>query len=716
MKNTGRQELDRTIQEYNSDNIKFEDLFDLEELQIIQDSFAKTTGVASIITSPDGKPITKPSNFCRLCNDIIRKTEKGLANCIKSDMTLGSYNPHGPKIQKCMSGGLFDAGASITVGGKHVANWLIGQVKNDSLNEEEMLKYAREIHANEDDFKAALGEVNEMSIEKFKEVSETLFLLANELSSSAFKNVKLSRILDERNRVEEKRRESEEQFKSLVSNIPGTVYRCELEAPWRMLYLSDEIENLTGYRTSDLLENGTITFGDIIHPDDTEMIDKVVAKAIEKHEAYTLEYRIIDSDGEIVWIYERGRGYYVDGKALWLDGIFIDISEQKQLEEQYRQSQKMEVVGRLAGGIAHDFNNLLTAIIGSAELAMIAMNKSDPLFEDINGISEAANIAAELTSQLLAFSRKQIIDPKVINLNCVIIDMTKLLLRTIGEDINLNTVPGKNLWNVKADVGQLEQIILNLAVNSRDAMNYGGELTIETANISVDKNYIRSHAEVEKGRYVQLSVSDSGIGMDDKIKDKIFEPFFTTKAEGKGTGLGLATVYGSVKQNNGHLWVYSEKGVGTTFKIYLPMVESGEDHKDEKQTNIDDLRGNEFVLVVEDNHIVRESAVRSLKRFGYNVDSTSSGADAIQWLEKSDVTPDLILSDVVMPNMNGAELSRKLKEKNYDIPILFMSGYTENAIVHQGVLDPNTPYIQKPLKPLDLVEKVRRMMNINNHI
>jgi CheY-like chemotaxis protein len=382
------------------------------------------------------------------------------------------------------------------------------------------------------------------------------------------------------------------------------------------------------------------------------------------------------------------------------------------LQEQLRQSQKIEAVGQLAGGIAHDFNNLLTVIKGYSQLSLLDLKESDPLWENIQEIQKATQRATDLTRQLLAFSRRQILDLKVLDLNTLLQDLNKMLHRILGEDIELTTLLAKDLGRVKIDPGQIEQVVMNLAVNARDAMPMGGKLTIETANVELDEEYARAHIGVTPGRYVRLSVSDTGFGMSKEVKEKVFEPFFTTKEKGKGTGLGLSTVYGIVKQIGGNIWVYSELNQGTTFKIYLPRVEEEATflrHRDDTEIL---PQGRETVLLVEDDPSVRGFVVQVLRRQGYTVLEATNGKEALRVVqEEAGRKIHLLLTDVVMPQMGGKELADRLKILQPDIKVLFISGYTDNAIVHHGVLEPNINFLQKPFSPTALPRKVREVLD-----
>jgi signal transduction histidine kinase len=392
--------------------------------------------------------------------------------------------------------------------------------------------------------------------------------------------------------------------------------------------------------------------------------------------------------------------------------IFDVITERKHLEEQLRQAQKMEAMGRLAGGVAHDFNNLLTAITGNLSLAIMDVNGQHAVLEYLGDANQAAYSAADLTKQLLAFSRKQIIEPRVFELNDAIYSMHKLLSRTIGEDIELKACPKSELAPVKIDPGQLEQVLVNLAINARDAMPNGGNLTLETANVVLDEHYCRTHPEVTPGEYVMLAVSDSGCGMSFEVSCRCLEPFFTTKEKDKGTGLGLSTVYGIVKQAHGSIEIYSEPGRGTTVKIYLPRVNEKTEHF-KLATQAQTLpRGVETVLLVEDDVEVRNVALRVLRRLGYNVLHFTNAEQALSAARDYPNEIHLLLTDVVMPRMNGRQLAEQLRALRPQMRVLYTSGYTENVVVHHGVLDSGIFFIGKPYAAKQLATKVREVLDI----
>ena len=390
-----------------------------------------------------------------------------------------------------------------------------------------------------------------------------------------------------------------------------------------------------------------------------------------------------------------------------------ETSEKIKLEQQLRQVQKMESIGRLAAGIAHDFNNVLSVIIGYSDLLLTTIPSNDPIHEKIKRIHDSGSRAATLTRQLLAFSRKQVLEKKVISINTIIRNFLKILGKMVGEDIVITTYLSEESCIVEADPGQIEQIIMNLIVNAKDAMPNGGEIIIETARINLDKHYVNKHIEVKPGQYVLMAISDTGEGMDEDVLSKIFDPFFTTKEQGKGTGLGLATVYGIVKQHDGYIYAYSEKNRGTTFKIYLPASKKTEEETESKSTVRTLLQGNETILIVDDNASIRQLIVETLKPLGYNCLQAACGKDAMDVLRKYKGEVHLLITDVVMPGMSGRELAETIREERPEMKVIFMSGYTENIIAHHGVLEQGINYISKPITPVTLTQKIRSVLREN---
>ncbi len=424
------------------------------------------------------------------------------------------------------------------------------------------------------------------------------------------------------------------------------------------------------------------------------------------------EMELLDRNGNRLFVIQNVRAHFdKKGNIREVQGYIIDITERKKLEQQFFQAQKMEAIGKLAGGVAHDFNNILTVIQGYSDLLLTKIPEHEPFYREILQIKKAGLRASQLTHQLLAFSRRQVIQPKVVNLNDLIHEIQKMLRRLIGEDIKLVVHLDPHLGNVKIDPGQFDQIMMNLAVNARDAMPNGGVLTIETKNMIMDEAYVKSHPIVQSGEYVMLAISDTGVGMEKDVISHIFEPFFTTKERGKGTGLGLSTVYGIVKQNNGYIWVYSEPGKGTTFKIYFPLVKQKQDQDETDYAPVQSFYGRETVLLVEDDYGVRELAESVLTEYGYHALVAESPAEAIELAKKHSGEIDFLLTDVIMPGMTGKDLAEKIIKTNPKMKILYMSGYTDNAIVQHRVLNKKVEFIQKPFTPLALLKKIRQMID-----
>lgn len=387
------------------------------------------------------------------------------------------------------------------------------------------------------------------------------------------------------------------------------------------------------------------------------------------------------------------------------------MEEQKKLKEQFYQAQKMEAIGKLAGGVAHDFNNLLTVINGYSDILLLKLEKNNPLYHYVEQIGGAGKRAASLTDQLLAFSRKQVIKPQIISMNTVVYDSEKMLQRLIGENIHFQTILDPNLYPVKADPGQIEQVVMNLAVNARDAMSHGGTLTIQTANAVITEDDIRTHPELELGHYAHLSVRDNGIGIDRETQTQIFDPFFTTKAKGEGTGLGLSTVFGIVKQNNGFITVRSSPGKGSVFNIYFPRSREKEAPVSEPRKETGKVKGSETILLVEDDESVRELVADVLQETGFSVLSATSAEEAFHLAEQFGDKIHLMLTDVVMPGISGKELADKLNQQIPGLKVVFMSGYTDDIITKQGVLIEKFEYVQKPFSPHYLVHKIREVLD-----
>ena len=541
------------------------------------------------------------------------------------------------------------------------------------------------------------------------DIEATMAGAADYLAKDSVTSVLLERSIRhalERKQAAEALQLSEERYRDIVENAHDFIYSHDLWGNYTSINKAGE--QITGYTRKETLK---MNFVQTVAPDFVERAQEMIAGKLAGETGTACDLEIVAKDGRHIALEIKTKLVFRDGAAIGVQGTARDVTERKQLEEQLRQSQKMEAIGRLAGGIAHDFNNLLTAINGYSELSMRRLADEDPLFGNLQEIKKAGDRAASLTRQLLAFSRKQVLQPKVLDLNLVVSDMERMLTRLIGEDIELCTLLDPKLASIKVDPGQIEQIIMNLAVNARDAMLHGGKLTIETRNVLVDDEYARKHIAVTPGPFVMLAMSDSGCGIDAQTQSRIFEPFFTTKEVGKGTGLGLSTVYGIVTQSGGNIWVHSEVGLGTTFTIYLPCAQKNlQTYKREAEIERT-LQGTETVLIAEDEEVVRKLACQVLRMHGYQLLEAADGNEALLICESHNAPIDLLITDVVMPAMSGPELASRLTASRPETKVLLMSGYTDSAIVHHGVLDGEALFIQKPFSTDALAIKVREVLD-----
>jgi len=520
--------------------------------------------------------------------------------------------------------------------------------------------------------------------------------------------------ITERKRAEEKLRESEEKYHLVVEHANQGILIAQ---DGMVKFSNPKLSQISGYSQEELSSK---PFTEFIHPDDRQMVVENHLKRLQGIELpHIYDFRILDKEGNIKWLEINAALINWEGKPATLN-FLTDITERKRteeemntLQEQFRQSQKMEAIGRLAGSIAHDFNNLLTIIKGYSQLSLQELKEENPLKGNLEEINRASEKASDLTRQLLSFSRSQMMEMRVVDLNTLLKNLDKMLRRVVGEDVELITFLAEDLGRVKADPGQIEQVIMNLVVNAKDAMPSGGKLAIETANVELDEIYTHSHIGVKSGRYVMLLVSDTGMGMAPEIKKKVFEPFFTTKEKDKGTGLGLSTVYGIVKQSGGDTWVYSEPGYGTTFKIYLPRVDEPQDLDEAKEKGVEEglPRGDETILVVEDDEEVRKITGRILRMQGYRVLEASNGGDVFFVCDQHEGPFHLMITDVVMPEMKGPELAKRLSSSYPEMKVIYMSGYVENVISRQGILEKGMEYIQKPFTVIELAKKVREVLD-----
>ena len=516
-------------------------------------------------------------------------------------------------------------------------------------------------------------------------------------------------LLQDRRRAEESVRKAKQDMEAIFHGISHPIVILDPEQ--RIIAGNKKFEELVG---QDIGEYRNRHCWRIFHGPETTgpPPDCPFVAMKESHNAETSVIQVETIEG--VFLISCTPIFDADGRLEKVIHIATDITEQKRTEAELRESQKMDAIGRLAGGVAHDFNNMLGIINGYAELLLMKLKEDDPLCREILQILKAGNRAADLTRQLLAFSRKSIVQPRVISFNTIVSGMEKMLRRLIGEDILMVFETVADLGHVKADPGLIEQVILNLVVNSRDAMPRGGRLTIETRNVELDGTFSQRHVSVTPGPYVMLAVSDTGAGMDEATRERIFEPFFTTKEKGKGTGLGLSMVYGIVKQNKGCIWVYSEPGQGTAFKIYLPGIAEAVDA--EIVLTEPAARGTETLLIVEDEEAVCALVKQILLSAGYQVLTAINGGEALMLLERRKEPVHLLLTDVVMPGMSGRELADRLLKIHPEMKVLFMSGYTDNAIVHHGVLDPGAHFIGKPFTMTAVQRKVREVLDSSDKL
>jgi len=511
---------------------------------------------------------------------------------------------------------------------------------------------------------------------------------------------------------------SEERFRQMAENIREVFYMSDPKAP-AVLYVSPAYEEISGRSCASLYEQPR-SFIDAVLPEDRERVAAAYARQVQGEPTHE-EYRITRPNGEVRWIWDHSFPIANEaGEFYRVAGIAEDITERKRTEEalrksedQLRKAQRLEAIGRLAGGVAHDFNNMLTAIIGTAELAMLELHRDHPVRRDLKEIKQTADRAANLTRQLLAFARQQIIAPGILNLNDLIMNLDKMLHRLIGEDIELAVIPSPDIGLVKVDAGQIEQVIVNLAVNARDAMPGGGALVIKTADFTVDQEFAAQHPELTPGEYVTLTVQDSGAGMTEEVKARLFEPFFTTKEVGKGTGLGLATCYGILKQNGGHIEVESEMGKGSTFRLYLPRMTETASAQPQPVPLGAIPPGTETVLLVEDEPTVREVATRMLREQGYHVLVATNGEEAIQLARARVSEPiHLLVTDVVMPRLSGKAVADQLKILRPDIKVLFISGYSDDTLMRHGASEAaSLNFLQKPFSPSLLAYRIREVLD-----
>ena len=521
------------------------------------------------------------------------------------------------------------------------------------------------------------------------------------------------RDLSEIRRVEEELRRSEEALE-LANEAAGL-------GTWDHDLVSGELHwDARAKALFGLPPDALVTYqdwSDAIYPEDRVMAHEVLDRSLRDRQPFSTQYRVLWRDGSIHWLAVIGRGSYGGGRdrPLRMRGILLDITDRKQTEERLQEFLRLEAIGRLAGGIAHDLNNMLVAILGFSDLLAQSMGVNDPRLTDVRQINEAARRSADLTRQLLAFARRELIQPRRLDLNSIIRYAGGMLRPVVGENINLVLQLSSTIGLIHADPARVEQILMNLVLNSRDAMPQGGRVTIETAGVTIESSSAAWQPESEvppPGRYAMLAVSDTGHGMDRDTLQHIWEPFFTTKPAGKGTGLGLSVVYGSVKQSGGFVWVDSEPGRGTVVRVYWPEIDQQVEPSTEPTVTSPLERGQEKVLVVEDEQMVRALMVRTLTSLGYRCHAAAEAAEALRVLEQEEGHLDLVITDVVMPGISGGDLGSRLADRYPTVPVLFTSGFADDDIIRRGLLDANRPFLQKPFTPADLAHKVREVLDL----
>jgi PAS domain S-box-containing protein len=683
------------------------DVVDGEALQSMMDELYYITGIPGAVIDLSGNVIVA-CGWQDICTKFHRQHPETLKNCIECDTILSQGVPVGTfKAYHCKNN-MWDVVTPIEIGGRHVGNVFIGQFFYD----DEVLDYdlfraqAHKYGFDEVEYLAALERVPRFSKETVDRAMAFYVKLAALIASLSYSAVNLSRALSQQELTMVKLRESEARFKSLHNASFGGI---AIHDKCVILECNYALSAMFGCSVEELIGTNVL----LLIPEKSR--DWVLHHILHGDEC-TYEAIGLRKNGEEFPIRLEGRNIPYQGRSVRtvefrdLTEFKIDEEERKSLQLQLHQAQKMESVGRLAGGVAHDFNNMIGVILGYVDMAKEQLDKTHPIFNNLEEICKAAERSADLTRQLLAFARKQVVTPKVLDLNKTIESMLKMVSRIIGEDIDLAWRPGIDIWPIKVDPSQIDQILVNLCVNARDAIGDTGKLTIETGTASFDEEYCMDRGSFIPGNFVLLAVSDNGCGMDKETLSNIFEPFFTTKGVDVGTGLGMSTVYGIVRQNGGFVNVYSEPGYGTTVKIYLARY-SGSGEGAKAAAAVPSVGGKETILLVEDEPSIRRMTTITLQRLGYHVVVAETPMDAIDIVEDYGGKIDLVLTDVVMPGMNGKDLVTKLKSAYPELNCLFMSGYTANVISHHGVLDEGVAFLEKPFSRKTLADKVRSVIN-----
>ncbi len=688
----------------NQTEVQFHELFDIAEIQKTQDLFAKVNGVASIITDPSGHPITKLSNFCRFCK-IVRQTEIGCSNCHRSDAMIGQYHPSGPIIQKCLSGGLWDAGVSITVGEKHIANWLIGQVRNSEQNEADMRAYARKIGADEAEFMEAFFDVPEMTLERFKEIADMLFLIVDKISSLKSQNLRQSALLLER----KKNRARLELLSKAVEHAAEAVVVTDKDG--NIEYANPIFEKITGYTLAEVKGKNPRILKSGKHD---ESFYKILWETISNGKVWQGTFINRKKDGTL--FHEEGSIAPVkdsNGEISHFVAVKRDITEMLNIELRLNQAYKMEAIGTLAGGIAHDFNNILFPILGYAEMVKQMPDDGELVKMAIDQIYHSGMRAKELVNQILTFSRQdeQVVAP--LNLKPLIKESVKFLRSSIPASVDVQlTIDPEYSMKINADATQMHQVIMNLVTNAFQAIpNKVGKIEISLDSFAVEESHSK-YLKLPEGHYARLTVSDTGIGIPRENINRIFEPYYTTKAKGEGTGLGLAVVHGIVKKCQGNVFIYSDEGRGSRFTVYLPAVENCGDKRasGDKSETIPRGKG-ETILLVDDEKEVLQMEKMMLERLGYNVITLFDSIKALSIIEKDLHRFDLVITDMTMPQVTGIDIARKVKSIESTFPVIICTGLVDDvdiALSHEMSIG---AILSKPIQLAELARTIRRVLD-----
>jgi len=690
---------------------RFQDLVDIQALQELTDDLYRATGIPSAVITMDGEMLTG-SGWQRICLEFHRQHPRTLKECIESDTRIREGLEAGEKfvLYECPRG-LVDASSPVVIDGVHMANVFSGQLFLSPPDEAKIAFFreqARRFGFDEDDYLRAVREVRIFTPERFRAALRFLSRLAELVAGMGLTRKK------ELEAVEELLR-NERRYRRLLESTNTVPWELDVESG-RFTYMGPQIETLLGYPPGSWKD--LETWAERVHPEDREATLSFCRERTRRGEDHDIEYRMLTREGAVRWIQDVITvSEDPDGRTR-LVGFMRDVTEAREAEQEKRklreqlfQAQKMESVGRLAAGVAHDFNNYLSSITGYSQLARMFDLPRETLDSYLEMIEAAGDKCALLTQKLLAFSRKQVLEMRVVDMNRLLENLLKLLERVIGEDIVCELHPAPALRLIRADPVQIDQVMMNLAVNARDAMPEGGRLIIETANVDIDEAYAAGRARVRPGPHIVVSVTDTGQGMSPEVQSRIFDPFFSTKERDKGTGLGLSTVQGIVEQHSGWVNVYSEKGRGTTFKLYFPATSQTEAEDDALRAPEELRRGSERILVVDDNPSVRRLILDTLGPLGYELTEAENGREALAACEAAEGGPDLLITDVVMPGMNGRELAEEVRRRHPGCAVLFMSGFTDNVIAHHGILEPDVLLLQKPVTPTMLSLKIRQALD-----